>query len=95
MDKWSCWQQDFMVEDTWKKSCHSFQSGTHQAICFTSQGTPILKPLGILAATTIGIMTVFEVSRQELYLLLIAVYTKSLKAPKHLGRNKGGVQTTT
>lgn len=76
---------------TWKKSCRSFQFGTHQAICFTSQGTPILKPPGVLAATATGIMTVFEVPRQELYLLLIAVYTRSLRASKYLGRNKDKV----
>lgn len=41
-----------MVEDMHLEEirCHLFQSGTHQTLCFISEGTPILKPPGILAA---------------------------------------------
>lgn len=57
-----------MVEDTHLEEirCSLFQSDTFQTICLISQGTPILKPPGILAAITIGILTISEASRQEL-----------------------------
>lgn len=66
-----------MVEDMHLEEirCHLFQSGTHQTLCFISQGTPILKTSRHFGSySAIGILTMSEVSRQELSFANCCVY---------------------
>lgn len=63
------------MEDTHLEEirCPLFQSGSHQTICFIFQGTPFMTPPGILADTAIGILTIYEASREELLCCLLYI----------------------